>query len=281
MIVTRNISDSATTDPKNVWRMLLVLGIGLLTVSCTSGPSLTRSIVNQPNKAVGMELTYREGSIEYSHPANLSPEILEKILQHIEVQPSSLLEQLVGASTSNQEAFSEEQREFFANNLSAALNHATPLETVTFYWTTPRGNGIWEITSGGLYLQGNDLHLVLPNYRQTVAAKNPPQAFKNQPLSRLGESLYSLKAIAPARQFTHGFPTELWAQQTPHFVFPLNRLADAQISSGSQHEKPVRPRLNSGESIKQRLQTLHELRQEGFISEEEYQNKRQEILEKL
>ena len=65
-----------------------MLGIGLLTVSCTSGPSLTRSIVNQPNKAVGMELTYREGSIEYSHPANLTPEILEKILQHIEVHES-------------------------------------------------------------------------------------------------------------------------------------------------------------------------------------------------
>ena len=258
--------------------MLLVLGIGLLTVSCTSGPSLTRSIVNQPYKAVGMELTYREGSIEYSHPAHLTPDILEKILLHIEVQPSSLLEQLVGASSTNQGAFSEEQRRFFANNLSAAFNHATPLETVTFYWTTPRGNGIWEITSGGMYIQGNDLHLALPNYRQTVAAKTPPQTPKNKPLSRLGESLYSLKAIAPAQRLTQDMVTELLASQTPHFIFPLNRVDDVPIPSGSQHEKLASPRLNSGESIKQRLQTLHELRQEVFISEEEYQNKRQAIL---
>ena len=35
--------------------------------------------------------------------------------------------------------------------------------------------------------------------------------------------------------------------------------------SDNQHEKRVQPGLNSGESIKQRQQTLHELRQEGFI----------------
>jgi len=228
-----------------------------------------------------MEVTYREGFHEYSHPRNLSAGIVDQALQLIVVQPSSLLERMTGASSTSQGAFSQDQRGFLANHLATAFKKVSPLETVTFYWATPRGNGIWEITSGGLYLQENDLHLVLPNYRQTVPAKNPPQQPKSAPLARIGESLYSLKAIAPARQLTHGLVTELLASQTPHFIFPLNKLDDVPFPSGSQYEKPARPRLNSGESIKQRLQILDELRQEGLLTEKEYQHKRQEILKKL
>jgi hypothetical protein len=261
--------------------VVFVIGIGWLTVSCTSGPPTTRYLVDQPDRAVGMEVTYREGSPEYSHPATLTPELLDQFLQHIEVQPSSLLDRLAGGSSTRQEAFPSEQRGFLANQLSTAFNKATPLETVTFYWATPRGNGIWEFTSGGLYLQEEELHIVLPNYQQTVPAKDPLQLPKNHPLAQLGEPLHSLRALAPAQQLTHGLVTELWSPQTPHFVFSLKELANLPLLSGDQHANPSNPPLNSGKSIKQRLKNLEELQREGLLTEKEYHHKRQEILEEL
>jgi len=261
--------------------VLLGIGIGWLTVGCTSGPPTTRHLVDQPDKTVGMEVTYREGSPEYSHPAVLTPKLLDQVLQLIEIQPSSLLDRIAGGSSTAQKAFSDEQRGFLANHLATAMNQATPLETVTFYWATPRGNGIWELTSGGLYLQENNLHLVLPNYRQTVPARNPPEVPRKHPLIRIGESLHSLRAINPGQQLPHSLTTELWSAQTPHFVFPLIELTDVHMTSEVPQGTPSAPPLSPEQSIKQRLQVLEELRQEGLLTEKEYQHKRQKILEGL
>ena len=261
--------------------VILSIEIGLLAVSCSSSSSTTRFLVNQPDRTVGMEITYREGSPEYSHPRNLSPGVLEQALSSIEVQPSSLLDRIAGASSHAQEAFTKEQREFLANQLSTAFQKVTPLETVTFHWATSRGNGIWEITSGGFHLQENNLHLILPNYRHTVSGKHQSQKPRNQPLSQLGEPLHSLKVMAPARQLKHDMLTELWAPQTPHFVFALNDLTNAPLPSGNQQAESSTQPLKSSKSIKQRLKRLEKLRQEGLLSDKEYQDKRQEILEEL
>ena len=258
--------------------VVLWLGMVWMSVGCTSQPSLTRYVAVQPDKAIGLEVTYREGSPEYSHPTTLTPEQLENILKHITVQPSSLLSRITGGASTAQEAFSEEQQDFFSQHFSTALSQATPLETVTFYWANPRGNGIWEITSGGLYLQGIALHLILPNFRHTVPAKFPPQGPRNQPLSQLGEPLYSLKAMAPVRQLSHNVATELLAPEAPHFVLSLNELAQVQQPSNHQLMKPSTSTIQSNTTTKQRLSTLEELRQEGLLTEEEYQFKRREIL---
>ncbi len=261
--------------------VLLAIAIVHVTVSCQSGPSTTRYIVNRPDQMVGMEVTYRDGAPEYSHPAVLTTELISHALQHIEVQPSSLLDQITGASSTRHEAFPEKQRQDLAQHISHALQQATPLETITFYWTTPRGNGIWEITSGGMYLRENDLHLILPNYRQTVPSKNPPQTSRNQPLAQLGDPLHSLKALPPAQQHTYDLATELWSPQTPHFIIALNELPNVPPTSGNQQAETSMQLLNSEQSIKQRLKRLEKLHQEGLLLDNEYQDKRQEILDEL
>ena len=259
----------------------LGLVIGLLTTNCSSHHSTTRFLVEQPDKTVGMEITYRNGSPEYSHPAHVPPETLDQVLQHVEVQPSSLLDRIVGGSSTTQTAFSEEQRDFFSHLLSQALNRATPLETVTFYWATSRGNSIWELTSGGLYLQDHRLHLVVPNFRQTVTGQHPPQHIRENPLLSLGQPLHSLKAMKPAQQVTHSLATELWSPQTPHFVFSLKEFSPVRLTTSDQQRQPSSQTLNSTKSIKERLQRLEELRQDDLLSEEEYQQKRQEVLKEL
>ena len=265
----------------SVTTVALMIGIGLCTSSCTTSSATTRVLVDQSDKSVGMEITYRKGSPEYSHPRSLNPRILEQALQAIQVEPLTLLDRIAGASSQPQEAFTKEEREFLAKHLTSALQKATPLETVTFHWSTSRGDGIWEITSGGLFLQENDLHFILPNYRYTVSAKHQSQKPRHQPLSQLGEPLHSLKGIAPAQQLKHGMLSELWAPQTPHFVFPLNELTNAPLTIGNQQAESSTQPLNSGKSIKQRLKKLEELREEGLLSGKEYQDKRQEILNEL
>jgi len=75
--------------------------------------------------------------------------------------------------------------------------------------------------------------------------------------------------------------TELLVLQTPHFVFSLYDLPEVQQPSNHQQMQPSTPTLNSSASIKQRLHTLKELRQEGLLTEKEYQFKEREISEEL
>ncbi len=270
--------------PRSVLRYtqgFLVTGMVWLNISCASETPATRYILDSPDKTVGMEVTYREGSPEYFHPVAVNPEFLDQFLKLIEVQPSSLLDRLTGSSATIQKAFSDEQLEVLTGPLSKALEQSTSLETVTFFWATPRGNGIWEITSGGMFLHDNNLHLVLPNFRHTVPATTPPQQLKEHPLTPLGEPLHSLKPIDPVKQLSPSLATEFWAPQAPHFVVSLQALAKEPTPLGSSQGPTSNPPKEIRESIRHRLKNLEELRKEGLLTEHEYQLKRQEILEEL
>jgi len=131
-----------------------------------------------------------------------------------------------------------------------------------------------------LYRQGNDLHFVLPNYRQAVVSKSTPQTAKDQPLISLGGPLHSLKAINSTRQLTHGLAPELWSPQTPHF-FPLKEFANVQSTPSNHQANPSSPSFKTGEPAKQRFKILEELHQEELLTNKEYQHKRQEILKGL
>jgi len=106
--------------------VVLGIGLGLLTGNCTPVPQTTRFLVDQHDRTVGMEVTYREGFHEYSHPRNISAGIVDQALQLIVVQPSSLLERMTGASSTSQEAFSQDQRGFLANHLATAFKKVSP-----------------------------------------------------------------------------------------------------------------------------------------------------------
>ena len=62
-------------------------------------------------------------------------------------------------------AFTDKDIAFFAPLLALALSKATPEEVVTFYQTRAISAIAREVTSGGLFVQGDELHLILANYR--------------------------------------------------------------------------------------------------------------------
>jgi hypothetical protein len=62
-------------------------------------------------------------------------------------------------------AFTDKEIAFFAPLLALALSKATPEEVVTFYQTRDLSALSREVTSGGLFIQDDELHLILANYR--------------------------------------------------------------------------------------------------------------------
>jgi hypothetical protein len=62
-------------------------------------------------------------------------------------------------------AFTEEEIEYWAPLLTAALSKATPEEIVTFYRSVRISRTKREVTSGGIFLDGEELHIILSNLR--------------------------------------------------------------------------------------------------------------------
>lgn len=71
-------------------------------------------------------------------------------------------------------AFRMEEIALLAPLLAKGLNAARPEEVVTFYWITQQPAPIEQVTSGGVFIDGDHLHFLLSNYRSPT--RYPPDA---------------------------------------------------------------------------------------------------------
>jgi hypothetical protein len=61
--------------------------------------------------------------------------------------------------------FKAAEIDFFAPLLAKGLGTATPEEIVTFYQATQQTAIVENVTSGGMFIDGDKLHVILGNYR--------------------------------------------------------------------------------------------------------------------
>ena len=140
----------------------------VLLLGCVPGQFTTMTIYDTPGAFVRLETdrTVDQDS-GHTHPAHLSPEHMAALLGGIVFEePWAKLPLYDDLSQPRQHpAFTEPEIALFAPLLATALEQSTPEEIVTFYHSTTRSGSQRDVTSGGLYVQGEDLHLVLANYR--------------------------------------------------------------------------------------------------------------------
>lgn len=100
-------------------------------------------------------------------------------------------------------AFGEEAVVFWAPLLSLALSKATPEEMVTFYQSRQLSGVKREVTSGGIFLNGEGLHFFLSNYRSdTHSAADIGVA------DTLDDRLTPLRSLAPQKGALRFEPSE-------------------------------------------------------------------------
>ena len=141
----------------------------------------------------------------HSHPANISPLQMAKILGGVLVADRS---QILGTIKGDEEdwtpAFTAMQIKSLAPQLSEALRKASPKDLATFYLTIRDREHGKLVTSGGLFVRNERLYFILANYR-------------TMPSSKIYETTYEIDTrseplLPTARfQFALGFrPKEAW-----------------------------------------------------------------------
>jgi hypothetical protein len=146
-----------------------------------------------------------EAGAGHSHPASIAPEQLAIVLRGVRGQGRDV----IGGFGLFQEddsapVFSLAEITLLAPFLSQALKKASPQDMVTFYLTVPDPNRGKLVTSGGLFVRGGRLYLILAN------ARTSPSSVQYENTYEIDTRDQPLLPIARYK-FTVGFtPREAW-----------------------------------------------------------------------
>ncbi len=172
--------------------VVLMFGFGL--IACTSPPFYSYLIYENPTSFVRLEVApWTDSNIPHtwnSHPASLSRYQIAQALRGLQVQErrSGPLRWFQGEAQP-EPVFREEEIEFLIPKLQEGLELAVPQEVVTFYLSHPLNATRREVTSGGVFVTGEQLHVIVSNHRTMYAI--PPAGL-------IHDRRYPLLALAPS-----------------------------------------------------------------------------------
>ncbi|TKB81865.1 MAG: hypothetical protein E8D44_13365 [Nitrospira sp.] len=171
-------------------KFVAILVASLLS-GCATGP-LPRTVYTDPATIVRIQFDSKAGQ-GHGHPATVSPDAIRHVLQGVRVQSrNSFVPSILTGEASLGAAFSKEEQDFLGPHLSQALAEAKPDELVTFYRRISTSAVGLAITSGGLFVHGRHLYVILANNRtkpsegmsQSIVAEIDPVDSPLLPISR-------------------------------------------------------------------------------------------------
>lgn len=102
----------------------------------------------------------------HAHPFMIEPDRLRTILSGLKVQEHWIaLQRWMRGESPLVPAFTDEELTLLSVRISEALAEAKHNERVTFYLSQPQTFARRIITTGGLYIHGTELHIILGNWR--------------------------------------------------------------------------------------------------------------------
>ncbi|HZC81724.1 MAG TPA: SHOCT domain-containing protein [Nitrospiraceae bacterium] len=231
-----------------------------------------------------------DGVARFSHPLHLSPAEWTRLLSSIRIQSRKDSVYFTLAMDPPTEAFAPEEIGYLSHTLSDIFAKAAPDEWVSFGMSRVLPSGVNEITTGGLFVTGPRLHLILANYRHSVSKSAVREQLRTAPLRTQAAPFYEV--VEGEHQTVvrdAGLFQRLLRSAGPEIVIEYEALLAARPIVGAPSLAPTLPPVASPTessrlpvaTIEERLQDLKRLRDQGLITEEEYRQKKKEVLDRF
>jgi len=267
------------------------LTLCIFSQSCVAVTQAPLSVEEDPERFIRIEGRYgdehRVGSSSFEHPLTLTAAEWERLLSSIQVQSHKDTFLFTTAKNPPEPAFSPEQLMYLSRGLQKAFSRAHPDEFLVFGFSQIRSPQLTEITTGGWFIEGQRLHLILANYRHSVSMKNIRDELWQDPLHSNSSSSYQ---IVPGPNQTLGREkglAGLLSTDAPELLIDYKALLEMKPSPpailspvGSPIVAPSpAPRVEP--SLEERLRVLKKLREQGLITEDEYRDKKKQLLDRF
>ncbi len=225
------------------------------------------------------------GSQPNQHPAQVNPDLLRQQLVQLRFD--------VGGTS--RPLFASDEAAELVQPLLEALANAGPGDDVLLLSSARRGDAVMMrpvAVTARLFVQGGALQLIVNDARyeffDNMRGTNRPPEFTYGSRTRPGSASLRADGASVVRADWLALPLSAAAAAAvpaavPAAVAPVATPAPAAAPAAAAPAVPLlRPRdPGFADEVEQRLTTLKRLRDRGLISEEEYQQKRKEILQQL
>ena len=149
----------------------------LIGTACSTTDQNTKILFEDPHGTVSLQ-TMSDRSIQATHPINLEPNLLAKILRGVEIQDQEHgLQKYLAGRSAPVPVFSDDQIRFLAPLLAEGLRTAAPDQGIAYrVQTTLKGSmfesSTTETTGGSIYAYGRLLYVILSQYRYSPTRTN-------------------------------------------------------------------------------------------------------------
>ena len=164
------------------------------TVGCANPGFIIQPVEDEPSLLVGLASSPDDSSEDetrHDHPVEWTTGDLQAILKRLVIQEGS---GLLDSSRRPQAVFSQEDLTHLIPALQQTFNIARPSDWIVFaVWGSSEQTQGLEVTSGGMYLQDQQLHILLANHRERVSSEEDGiQAIRENPFHALRDVKRSL-----------------------------------------------------------------------------------------
>jgi hypothetical protein len=285
---------------RSLQRNLVLLGLFLIgtalpllshtrVVAATPGTRVVCDQCEEPDRFVRLqdasEVRGSADSRQFTHPFVLSPEEWSALLTELHVQRRAegfLFRDPPGPVLP---AFTPEEVGYLSTALSQAFAQVQASEMVAFGMSRPNSYGMGELTTGGWFVEGLSLHLVLANYRKVVTMPSTRQLLWERPLRQDAGPDYDL--VAGSHQTIvrdSSVVSSLFSSSPSELMISYQAalLGEPVEASAPKESSTPPPEITSTPmSIEDRLRALQRLHDQGLITDEEYRAKKQQLLDRF
>jgi hypothetical protein len=270
--------------------LLLIAGLSCLAQAC-SGPQPARIVCGQCEEGDRfVRLQARSDAAgpdrrPFAHPSQLSRQDWTLLLRSLRVQRVEEVFPLLASKGAAVEAFTADETAYLSETFAKAFAKAGPDDWVLFALTRKPSPEISELTTGACYLEGEQLHLLLANYRYPVTMPGVRELLWDQPLY----AYPPFYAVATGEFQTvtrhYGLQGRLVASGVPDITIDIKPVLLAALGP-----KPAAPPGQAGEaqggpasgaSVEDSLALLQRLKERGLVTEDEYREKKQQLLNRF
>lgn len=276
--------------------------------ACATARWVSTPVLNQKDAKVSLESLQEKGNTvnqHFNHPFTINPGEAERLFNNLMyVERTGIVVDLF-KNQKQKAIFQPEESAKLAPAISEALAKADPNQRVRFQ-SLNRGGGIIfpsrRITQGIIFIDSSNLFNIVFNVvNYELSADEPdevPSDFKNRDPYQIKGSWTALvptASYAHLQQLDNGKDNPMW------LVVDLNKfnLASKEktapvptqeaktLPTASEETQPpgiqqtIESPADRNENIKNRLQLLKQLFDEGLITDKEYDAKKKEILEEI
>ncbi len=271
--------------------LLFIAGLSYLVQAC-AGPPPVRIVCGQCEEGDRfVRLQARSDAPgpdrrPFAHPPPLSRQDWMLLLRSLRVQRIEEAFPLLAAKGTAVEAFTADEAAYLSETFAKAFAKAGPDDWVLFALTRQPSPEIGELTTGACYVDGERLHLLLANYRYPVTMPGVRALLWEQPLYAY-PPFYAM-AAGEFQTVTrrYGLQGRLVASGVPDITIDIKPLLLAALGP-----KPAVPPGNAdgaqtegaaaGLSLEDSLALLQRLKERGLVTEDEYREKKQQLLNRL